>query len=148
MLIQRGKQIEATDYIAYGDWRNTVSRGAGQWWAEGYDVLVIPTVAVAAPELGVYQLHPGETVESWSQKFFNHVPYTQVWNATGQPAISLPLHTAQEGLPLGVMFVGAYGREDMLLRLASQLESAAPWRHKRPPISVRRNQGAQRLSAS
>jgi len=55
-------------------------------------------------------------------------------NATGQPAISLPLHQSREGLPIGVMLVGRPAAEATLLRLGAQVEAAAPWRDRHPPI--------------
>ena len=62
--------------------------------------------------------------------------FTMQFNVTGQPAISLPLHWGADGLPLGVQLVAAYGREDVLLRVAAQLEAASPWTSRRPPVAV------------
>jgi amidase len=64
------------------------------------------------------------------------VPYTPVQNATGQPAMSVPLFWNDEGLPIGVHFAAAYNGEATLFRLAAQLEEARPWAHKRPPVSA------------
>ena len=61
-------------------------------------------------------------------------PFTAVYNTTGQPAISLPLHQSPDGLPIGVMLVGRPADEATLLRLAAQLEQAQPWRDRHPDI--------------
>jgi amidase len=60
------------------------------------------------------------------------VPFTPPFNMSGQPAISLPLHWNAAGLPIGVQLVAAYGREDVLIRIAAQLEAAQPWAHRHP----------------
>jgi amidase len=60
------------------------------------------------------------------------VPFTPPWNMSGQPAISLPLHWNADGLPIGVQLVAAYGREDVLIRVAAQLEAAHPWAERHP----------------
>ncbi len=66
----------------------------------------------------------------------NYAMFTSLFNITGQPAISLPLHWAPDGLPIGVQLVAAYGREDVLIRIASQIEQARPWADRRPPVCV------------
>jgi len=64
-------------------------------------------------------------------------PFTYISNASGQPALSLPLHWSEDGLPVGLHFVGPIGQEAMLPRLAAQLETARPWAHRRPHVCVR-----------
>jgi amidase len=64
------------------------------------------------------------------------VPYTPVQNATGQPAMNVPLYWNAEGLPIGAHFVARYGDEATLFRLAAQLEESRPWAHRRPPVSA------------
>ena len=60
--------------------------------------------------------------------------YTAPFNLSGQPAISLPLHVSTDGLPIGIQLAAAYGREDLLLQVGAQLEQAAPWNDRRPPV--------------
>lgn len=62
------------------------------------------------------------------------ITFTSQFNMSGQPAISLPLHRTAEGLPVGMQLVAAYGREDLLIRVASQIEQAVPWAHLTPSL--------------
>ncbi len=62
------------------------------------------------------------------------MPFTTQSNISGQPAISLPLHRTADGLPVGIQLVAAFGREDLLIQVAAQLEAAAPWADHRPPV--------------
>jgi len=62
------------------------------------------------------------------------ITFTSQFNMSGQPAISLPLHRTAEGLPVGMQLVAAYGREDLLIRVASQIEQAVPWAHLTPGL--------------
>ena len=64
---------------------------------------------------------------------FEYVPFTPLFNYTGQPAMSVPLHWNDDGLPIGLQFAGRYGDESTLFRLAAQLERARPWFDKNPP---------------
>ena len=77
----------------------------------------------------------GEPKKKWLRNL-EVIPFTPAFNVTGQPGISLPLHWTPEGLPVGIHLVAPYAREDLLVRVAAQLESAAPWAGRKPPISA------------
>ena len=131
-LVERGRRLKLVDYLAACEWFNHFSRAAAGWWSGGFDVLVTPTMAQPAPELGIFKTRAGEHPRNVGVRLNEVSPFTAPWNIAGQPAISLPLHMTSDGLPVGVQFVAAYGREDLLLRLASQLEQAAPWSDRHP----------------
>jgi amidase len=131
---EHGRRVTAADIYEADDLINAVSRKVGGFFAD-WDVLITPTVARTAPPLGLLSgAAPGWTAESWTAAIFAFAPFTALFNATGQPAISLPLGWAADGLPIGVQFVGRFGREDVLLRLAASLEVAHPWIDRRPPL--------------
>ena len=79
---------------------------------------------------------PRPHARSWLQSLFDYGPFTVLFNISGQPAISLPLAQSQSGLPIGVQLVAAYGREDLLLQIAAQLEQAMPWKHRTPQSHI------------
>ena len=93
------------------------------------------TTTLGAPPipLGRIDITKRDPLEAFAP-VIDYVPFTAIENATGQPAISLPLHWNDAGLPVGVMFAAAFGAEDVLYRLAGQLEQAKPWADKRPPV--------------
>ncbi len=108
------------------------ARDLSQWWADGWDVLVTPQLTVPPPRLG--ELAPDNDPMENFARISGMTDFTMPFNVTGQPAVSLPLHWNDEGLPIGVQFVGEFGREDVILRLAAQLEQARPWADRRPPV--------------
>jgi amidase len=132
-LVEQGRGIGAGQYLAAIDSMHQWSRRVASWWTEGFDVLVTPTIAEPPPPLGQLGGPGADPVALWERNV-EMIPFTPNQNATGQPAISLPLHWTPDGLPVGVHFVPDYGREDLLIRLASQLEQAQPWAHRTPGI--------------
>jgi amidase len=98
-----------------------------------FDLLVTPTMAIEPPAVGllgsVHAQPEGPPFEVMAMAGF-----TAVFNITGQPAVSLPLHMASSGLPVGIQLVAGPWREAQLIRVASQLEQAAPWAGRRPPV--------------
>jgi amidase len=133
MLTQVGREVSARDYLRAVEIVDATTREVAQWWEDGYDVLITPTLPVPPPRLGECRPSGGDVLETarWALAV---CAFTMPFNHTGQPAISLPLHWNEGGLPIGVQMVGAYGREDLLIRLAAQLEAAKPWKDRRPPI--------------
>ncbi len=124
-----GRDLDAVGYLRDRARVGVWARQMADWWT-GHDLLVTPTLAAPPPELGYLTAGgPGDE----RRRIGNLSPYTAPFNLTGQPAISLPLHWSAGGLPVGVHLVGPYGREDLLVRVAAQLEQAAPWTDRRPP---------------
>jgi amidase len=95
-----------------------------------YDVVLTPTLAALPAKVGSIRDDDDPARDFENQKRFT--PYTSAWNVTGMPAVSLPLHWTDDGLPVGVMFAGRPAQEHVLLSLAAQIEAASPWRHRRP----------------
>jgi len=128
------KRMTAFDLVAALGYFNEVSRRVAQYF-ETIDVLLSPTAAQPPPRHGVIdQNAPGIDGITWTKRTFEWFPFTPLFNATGQPAISLPLYWSRDGLPMGSQFVGRFGAEATLLRLAAQIEEAAPWTDRRPPL--------------
>jgi amidase len=100
-----------------------------------YDIWLSPTLAQPPVPLGYFD-YTHETRKQYIAHLGDFTGFTLVANATGQPAISLPLHWADSGLPIGVQLMGRYGDEATLIRLGAQLERARPWSHRRPPVSA------------
>ena len=99
-------------------------------WAE-YDLLLTPTLAMTPVAVG-WDTEPEDPREQFDRAA-RFTPFTAAFNVTGQPAVSLPLHWTDEGLPVGVQLVGRPLGEDVLLRVSSQLEASRPWIDRRPP---------------
>ena len=134
-MAEIANSLSATDYLVALDYLRRISRTIATWWA-GYDVLVTPTLTKPAIEIGSLKPAGDEPPITQLLNSSTWVPFTPVWNVTGQPAISLPLAESSAGLPIGVQLVGAPGAEEMLLSLASQLEHARPWSDRRPPVAA------------
>jgi amidase len=110
------------------------TRRVVSWWTDGgFDLLLTPSIAEPPPVLG----DVGNQDDGGLNAAGRSVPlaaYCAAFNVTGQPAMSVPLHWSDAGLPIGVQLVGAPFREDVLIQIASQLEQARPWAGRRPPV--------------
>jgi amidase len=127
---QAGAAIDAAHYLLSLSKMHAWTRRAISFWLDdGYDVLLTPTCAEPPPELGDL-IRP----ETAGARLLPFAIFTAPFNVTGQPAMSLPMHWTPAGLPVGVQLVGAPSREDVLIRLAGQLEQSAPWADRRPPV--------------
>ncbi|MBL8190532.1 MAG: amidase [Acidobacteria bacterium] len=133
-LIQMGRRRSAADYLLAVQTLQIFSRRVAQFM-ESYDVLLSPTVAEPPLPLGSFESPPDNPMAGMRRSGL-FAPFTGLFNATGQPAMSVPLFWNSDGLPIGVHFAARYGDEATLFRLAAQLEIARPWADRHPPVSV------------
>ncbi len=133
-LVQLGRSINGGQYLSAVQELQLMSRAVAEYF-EGIDVLLTPTLGEPPALLGTFDSPPDEPLTGLFRAAA-YVPFTPPFNVTGQPGISLPLHWSEAGLPIGVQFVGRFGDEESLLSLAGQLEQAAPWAERRPPVAA------------
>lgn len=132
---QQGRQHNASSYLLSLSMLQMISREVARFFLT-YDVWLTPTVSEPPVPLGTFRYLP-ENPLSILIRAATFAPFTPICNITGQPAMSLPLFWNEAGLPIGVHFIGRFGDEATLFRLAGQLEAARPWAARRPPLTTR-----------
>ncbi|WP_158168905.1 amidase [Mycolicibacterium smegmatis] len=132
-----GSALLAVDVIRAVDARNAVTRNIAPFF-ETYDVLLTPTLPDVAVPVGQYTASTDDLDGYlWTERLFTGSPFTAFANSAGLPAMTVPLSTDPvTGLPIGAQFVTRQGGEGLLLQLAAQLERAAPWADRHPPVWV------------
>ena len=133
-LIEKGRRTNAGDYLLALQHIQRLSRDVARLFTQ-WDVWLTPTLAEPPAPLGTFDSKPDDPLHGFfrSGKF---MPFTSICNATGQPAMSVPLYWNDDNLPIGTHFIGRFGDEATLFRLAAQLEAARPWADRRPPVSA------------
>jgi amidase len=131
-LYERGQSISASEYQRAIAMTQLVARQIGAFF-ETYDVWICPTLEKPPIPLGTIDCNETNLEKAFSP-ILEYATYTPIFNATGQPAVSLPLHWTAAGLPVGIQIAGRFGDEALLFRLAAQLETARPWIDRKPPI--------------
>jgi amidase len=148
---QAGRAHSAADLASAVHWRHAMGREVARWF-ERYDVLLTPTLARQPVRIGELAPRPSElavlaalrmarsrravrlALRQLAERAFEFAAFTPIANLAGVPAMSVPLHWTAQGLPVGVQFVTRANGEALLFRVAAQLEQAAPWFDRRPPL--------------
>jgi amidase len=135
--VEYGRTVTAGQLIDAMEQANVLARTMG-WFFSSHDVLLTPTLGRPVAPLRMYDPNAPIQLTNVFEVWSAWESFLPIFNATGQPAISLPLHQSAAGLPIGMQLVAGFGNEALLLRLAAALEAALPWRDRIPPIHVTR----------
>jgi Asp-tRNA(Asn)/Glu-tRNA(Gln) amidotransferase A subunit family amidase len=130
-VFNRGLKITAVDYVDAIAAAHAAGRRLAAFLGR-YDVILTTTLPAPPPKLGYFDMN-GD-VKTFTDRVTDYLSITQLHNATGTPAMTVPMHWTTDGLPVGVHFAGRYGEEAVLLQLAAQIETAQPWFDRLPPI--------------
>ena len=131
-LVETGRATTADQYLMARQGLQKITRTIAEFM-EQVDIWLMPTLAEVPVPLGTFESPPDEPLAGLFRAA-SFVPFTPVFNVTGQPAASVPLHQSPEGLPVGTMLAGRYGDEATVIRLSAQLEAAHPWADRRPGV--------------
>ncbi|MDP6708550.1 MAG: amidase family protein [Alphaproteobacteria bacterium] len=129
---EEGRRVSGPDYLRTIQDIHAFGRRMAHFH-EDWDILLTPTLAERPVPLGALVMTT-EDIDDYYDRLFRFIAFTPQQNLTGQPAITLPLHMSDDGLPVGVQLATRFGEESLLIRLASQLEAARPWADRRPPV--------------
>jgi Asp-tRNA(Asn)/Glu-tRNA(Gln) amidotransferase A subunit family amidase len=132
LFFDSGAKASAADYVRAVGVLHLTGRRVARWF-ERFDVILSPTLPEPPKRLGIFTLSPDD-FETYGRQVARFTAFTVPFNASGNPAVSLPLHWTRDGLPVGVQCAGRYGDEATLFRLAAQIEQARPWADRRPPV--------------
>jgi amidase len=142
-ILQYGESRTAADLLDAFDALHRISLSLGKFFLS-CDVWLSPTATIPPPHLGYFNADdPALSAKDWIAKFLTACPYTAMFNQSGQPAMSVPLHWSADGLPIGGHFAAHLGAEETLFSLAGQLERARPWARRRPKVHVTSADAAQ-----
>lgn len=133
-LAERARQQSSSAYLMAVTTLQRLSREVARLFLD-FDVLLTPTLAQPPLPLGSFAATPDNPWQALVRAA-EFIPFTPLCNITGQPAMSVPVYWNEDGLPIGTQFVGRFGDEATLFRLAAQLEAARPWADRRPPVSA------------
>jgi amidase len=134
-VYENAAQYSAADVIRARAALNFTRRQLGAFFKR-YDLLLTPTIAQLPVPVGTIDQNQEGSLEKWLQGTSQFNAFTSLFNATGLPAISLPLCQSSAGLPIGIQFAARFGEEDLLIRIAGAFEQALPWADRKPPIHV------------
>jgi amidase len=137
VLVMLGQGVTGAAYVAAHRTLHALAREVHRFFA-GFDVLLTPTVPIPALPVGAFDVGDGDAPPDQMEALMRSrvlAAFTAFANLTGTPAVTLPLSTGADGLPVGAHFVSGLAREDVLVRLAAQLETAWPWRDRTPPVA-------------
>ena len=133
-MYEAGKRVAASEYLLAKAVLQQASRRAANFF-ESHDLWLTSTLGTPPMKLGTFDIDERDVVKGFLP-LFDYVPFTALQNVTGQPALNLPLYWNDSGIPIGVQFVAPFGEELTLLRLATELETAAPWSHHYAEVKV------------
>jgi amidase len=131
---QKSKEITAARYLLAVTDAQLLSRQVANFF-QNYDLLLTPCLSEPPCKLAAMDPQPDDPMAGM-RRSADFAGFTAIANITGQPAMSVPLHWNADGLPIGLQFIGRFGDEATLFRLAGQLEQARPWADRIPSINA------------